>query len=487
MSDINIKKEIYQSFKNNFHGSVISPGDAAYDEARRVWNGMIDRRPAMIARCSNVADVAESIQFGRDNDLLVSIRGGGHNVAGYAVCDDGLVIDMSAMRKVEINPDKRTVRVEGGAVWGDVDPVTQEFGLATPGGEVSLTGVAGLTLGGGVGYLRRKYGLSCDNLQSVDIVTAEGQLLTADAEHNSDLFWALRGGGGNFGVVMSFEFRLHPVGPEIVTVNPIFPVSEARTQLKTWRKFADAAPDEASTAFAIWGIPEHPALPNEFHGMPVCMFDGMYVGPPEEGEALFRPLREAGSPVLDLSDRKSYTEAQTGFDDFMLDGDLYYWKSLFLNEISDDVINALLSWVKRRPNPRILVIIRHMGGAVSRVDGQATAYQNRDSQFMLSIDGTWTDPAESERNIAWIRGFWEAMRRFSNGGVYINFPGFGENAQSLWQASYGGNYEQLVAVKTKYDPTNFFRMNQNIRPVDKSWKRIAGTAYQNRPVHFHEA
>ena len=450
-------------FKSAFKGRVIQPGDADYDKARRVWNGMIDRRPALIARCTDSGDVAKSIQFAKDSNLLVSIRGGGHNVAGYAVCDDGLVIDLSAMNKVEVDPGAREVRVEGGAVWADVDPATQAHGLATPGGEVSLTGVGGLTLGGGVGYLRRKYGLTCDNLLSVDMVTAEGQVLNASAEKNTDLFWALRGGGGNFGAVTMFEFRLHPVGPEVATVNPMFPMAEARSLLDTWRSFTALAPDEASTAFAIWGVPEHPDMPTELHGTPICLFDGMYAGSLADGESLFRPLHEASLPLLDLSGRASYVEVQTAFDEFMCDGDLYYWKSLFLNELNDDVIDTLLSWVRHRPNPRILVIIRHMRGAISRFDDQDTAYKNRDAQFMLSIDGAWSNPAESEKNIAWIRGLWEAISRFSNGGVYVNFPGFGENAQKLWRSSYGANYERLAEVKNRYDPTNFFRMNQNIR------------------------
>jgi FAD/FMN-containing dehydrogenase len=459
-----IDTDNYTTYAESFGGQLILPDATNYDTTRKVWNGLIDRRPALIARCSSADDVVQSVRFARENNLLVSIRGGGHHVAGYAVCDDGLMIDMSAMRTVTVDPLARTARVQAGALWANVDAATQPYGLATPGGEVSLTGVAGLTLGGGVGYLRRKYGLSCDNLLAVEIVTADGQKRRASQSENSDLFWALRGGGGNFGVVTAFEFRLHQVDQEVVTLNPIYPFDQARSLLETWRRFTDSAPDEASTAFAIWGIPEHPDIPNNLHCTPVCLLDGMYAGPRQQGEELFRHLRQVGEPILDFGGPTTYLEAQKSFDEFMRDGDLYYWKSLYLNQMSDEVVDTMMSWVKRRPNPRLLVIIRHLGGAISRIDESATAYQNRAAQFMFSIDGAWTDPSESERNIAWIRGFWEAMSRYSTGGVYVNFPGFGENPQQLWQSSYGSNYRKLVAVKTKYDPTNFFRVNQNIKP-----------------------
>jgi FAD/FMN-containing dehydrogenase len=462
-----IDNKTIKAFKNDFSGQVILPDSADYESARQVWNGMIDKQPEIIARCKNVMDVINAIRFARANDLPLSIRGGGHNVAGYAVCDGGLVIDMANMKRVVVNPESQTVIVEAGALWQDVDPATQEYGLATPGGEVSLTGVAGLTLGGGVGYLRRKHGLTCDNLLSVDLVTADGQVLKANTKQNEDLFWALRGGGGNFGVVTTFEFKLHPVGPRVATVNPIYPISESRKLLEVWREFTATAPDAAATAFAVWGIPDHPEMPQELIGMPVCLIDGMYADVPEAGEALFKPLRSISQPIMDMSGRPTYLEVQTGFDEFMRDGDLYYWKSLFLDTLSDEVVNTMLSWIDERPDPRILVIIRHMGGAIARVGEADTAYVNRKANYMLSIDGAWTDPSESKNNIAWIRAFWNAMNRFSNGGVYVNFPGFGESDQTLWHASYGDNYQRLAAVKTKYDPDNFFHMNQNIQPIER--------------------
>lgn len=454
-----------REFQRSFEGLLIGPSDPQYDQVRRVWNNMIDRRPALIAQCKGASDVVRAIRFAQSNDLQIAVRGGGHNVAGYAVCDNGLVIDMSQIRDVKVNPQERTVSVGAGARWADVDQATQPYGLATPGGEVSETGIAGLTLGGGVGYLRRKYGLSCDNLLSVDMVTVDGRLIKASEAENTDLFWALRGGGGNFGVVTNFEYRLHPVGPEVVTLNILYPLEKAKRALSYWIEFARSAPDEATTAYAIWEIPEHPEIPKELHGKPVCLFDGMYAGSPSVGEAVFRPLRELGGEILDFSSRVPYVEAQRSFDQFFPNGGLYYWKSLFLDEISDAAIETCVDGAITRPNTRILVIIRHLGGAVSRVDRKATAFSNREAQFMLSIDGGWTDHKESTRNIAWIQQFWETMRPFSNGGVYLNFPGFDEEKGSRWQMSHGENYERLSIIKRKYDSENVFRMNQNIKPA----------------------
>lgn len=445
-------------------GAVLDPSHPAYEEARKVWNGTIDRRPALIAQCQSDEDVVAAVAFARQRDLLVSVRGGGRGVAGYAVCDDGLVIDLSAMRGVSVDVDARTARVQAGALWADVDQATQSHGLATPGGEVSATGVAGLTLGGGMGYLRRKYGLSCDNLIAADVVTADGHRIHASENEHPDLFWALRGGGGNFGVVTSFVFRLHAVGPEVATLASFLPLEDARRVLFRWRAFTQSAPDEATTAFAIWAIPDDPDLPERLRGLPACVLDGMHAGDPGSGEELFRLLREAANPLIDMSGRTPYVEAQSALDSLFPDGGLYYWKSLFLDELTDEATEEIVSQSQSRPNPRILVILRHLGGALSRIDPSATAYNNRGAEYMLSIDGSWSDPTETERNIAWVREFWSAMRRFSNGGVYLNFPGFGEGGRALWQASHGANFERLRAVKDRYDPTNLFRMNQNIQP-----------------------
>jgi FAD/FMN-containing dehydrogenase len=453
-----------QRFREALHGSVLEPGQPSYEQARRVWNGTIDRRPALIAQCRSEDDVAAALALARQHDLLVAVRGGGHGVAGYAVCDDGLVIDLSPMRAVEVDVEARTATVQPGARWADVDQATQAHGLVTPGGEVSVTGVAGLTLGGGMGYLRRKYGLSCDNLVAADVVTADGNRVHASEHDNPDLFWALRGGGGNFGVVTSFVFRLHPFGHEVTTLTPFFALDDAHQVLSRWREFTRSAPDEATTAFAIWAVPDDPDLPEALRGLPACVLDGMYAGAPETGEALFRPLRDAASTLLDMSGRTSYVEAQSALDALFPDGGLYYWKSLFLDELTDEAMERIVAHSRTRPNPRILVILRHLGGALARVDPDATAYSNRGARYMLSIDAAWSDPQENERNIAWVREFWQLMQPFSNGGVYLNFPGFGEGDRELWRASHGANFERLRAIKDRYDPGNLFRMNQNIRP-----------------------
>jgi FAD/FMN-containing dehydrogenase len=426
---------------------------------------MIDRHPALIAQCSGTRDVVRAVRFARENDLPVAVRGGGHNVAGYAVCDDGLVIDLSPLRDISVDPDARTVRVGGGARWADVDRATQPYGLATPGGEVSETGIAGLTLGGGVGYLRRRHGLSCDNLLSAEVVTAEGKSLTASESENRDLYWALRGGGGNFGVVTNFTYRLHPVGPDVMTLNTFFPAEDAGRVLSHWKQWALSAPDDATTAFAFWALPDQPEIPPVLRGRPVCLFDGMYAGDPSKGAEVFRPLRELDNAILDLSDRVPYVEAQRAFDAFFPDGGLYYWKSHFLDSMGEDAIERIVAGAATRPDPVILVIIRHLGGAVGRVHPEATAYSNRQAEFMLSIDGGWTDPGQSHRNIAWIRHYWESLRPLSNGGVYLNFPGFEGEEDNRWQTSHGPNYERLARVKRAYDPENFFRFNQNIRPA----------------------
>jgi len=417
MDSIKIDNDRLIKFRETFKGAVIGPSDSLYEQARKVWNHMIDRRPALIAQCADTLDVVRAVKFAEENDLPVAVRGGGHNVAGYAVCDNGMVIDMSTMRHVTVDPESRSVRVGAGARWADVDQATQPYGLAAPGGEVSETGIAGLTLGGGVGYLRRKHGLSCDNLLSVDMVTSDGLTITANENENADLFWALRGGGGNFGVVTEFEYRLHPVGPEVMTLNTFYPIEAAEYVFSAWLKFTRSAPDEATTAFAIWQIPEDPDLPAALHGKPVCLFDGMYAGSTDTGEEIFRPLRE------------------------------------------------LVEGAATRPNPAILVTLRHLGGAISRTSSEATAFSNRQAEFMLSIDGGWTDPNESERNIAWIRQFWDTVRPFSNGGMYLNFPGFDDGKDVRWQTSHGPNYDRLVSIKGKYDPSNRFRFNQNIKPV----------------------
>jgi FAD/FMN-containing dehydrogenase len=464
-ADAALGEAAVERFGGRLRGELLRPEDPGYEEARLLWNGLIDKRPALIARCAGVGDVIDSVNFARENDMLLAVRGGGHNVAGYAVCDGGLVIDLSPMKGVRVDPQRRIVRAEGGATWADLDRETQVFGLATPGGEVSETGIAGLTLSGGMGYLRRKYALSCDNLVSADVVTAAGELLTVSETENADLFWGLRGGGGNFGVVTSFEYRLHPVGPEVMTIGTAYALEQAEEVLRAWRDFAAEAPDEATTAVLALNVPAVQDFPEELHDKPIIVLDGMYAGSAGEGERTFAPLREIGEPLFDLSGPTLYREAQSAFDWLTPDGDLYYWKSLSFKELSDDFIAEFPSLVSRRPNPRMLMAIRHLGGAIGRIPERATAYANRSAMFNLSLDSIWGDPTESERNIAWTREAWAKMRQFSDGGIYLNFAGFLEEGEQLLHEAHGENYGQLVELKNKYDPTNLFRLNQNIKPT----------------------
>lgn len=462
-------------FRASLRGELIGPDDLGYDEARKVWNGMIDKRPALIARCRGVVDVIYSVEFARKNDLTLAVRGGGHNVAGYAVCDGGLVIDLSQMKGIRVDPKRRTVRAEAGATWADLDRETQLFGLATPGGEISDTGIAGLTLGGGIGLLRRKYGLSCDNLLSADVVGADGRLLVASEAENEDLFWAIRGGGGNFGVVTSFEYRLHQVGPEVMAAAVMYPFEQAGELLRAWRDYTEQAPEEVTSEILLWSIPDIPDFPEELRGAPMVSLVGMYSGPAEIGERELRPLREFAPPLVDLSGIGPYTAAQSGFDAFFPEGLHYYWKSLYHNNLDNEIIDALVSHAENRPSPQTLLIVRHLGGAISRIGEEATAYGNRDAKFNLSIDSTWEEPAHSEHNIAWTREVWEEMGRFSEGGIYLNFGGFLEEGEELLRGAHGKNYGRLVDIKSKYDPDNLFRMNHNIRPNGQRDGRRAST------------
>ena len=451
--------------QEDLRGDLIRPEDRRYDEARAVWNGMIDRRPALIVRCAGTADVVAAVNFAREHGLLLSVRGGGHNVAGNAVNDGGLVIDLSAMRGVFVDPKRRTARVQGGATWGDVDRETQLFGLATPGGQVSTTGVAGLTLHGGLGVLHRKFGLTIDNLLEVEIVTADGRVRTASHTQHPDLFWAVRGAGSNFGVVTGFEFALHPVGPEIAMVVPIFALEDAPTVLRTFRTFAANATDEMGPQALFWSVPAIADFPSELHGRPIVVVQVVYAGDPDEGERLMQPVLDWAPPLLGLSGRMPYAVTQSAFDAFFPAGWFYYWKSLLLNALSDAAIEAVIQVAAERPSPQAIVNLWPLGGAISRVGPAATAYSRRDAEYLLSFDTTWVDPADTERCVSWTRQTWAKMQRLGQGGMYLNFAGLGEEKEALVRAAYGGNYERLVALKTKYDPGNLFRMNQNIPPA----------------------
>jgi FAD/FMN-containing dehydrogenase len=448
-------------------GAVITPEDPDYDEARKVWNGAIDKRPALIIRCAGVADVIDAVNFARQSGLPLAVRGGAHNVAGNAVCDKGIVIDLSEMKDIRVDPKTGRVRAGGGATIGAVDRETQLFGLAVPLGVVTGTGIAGLTLCGGHSWLTRKHGFACDNLVSVDLVTADGRYLTASEEENSDLFWALRGGGGNFGIVTSFEFQAHPVGPEVTLCAAFYPLEEGRSVYRGWRDYLADATEDFTSQCAIWSIPVHENFPAELHGRAVIIAVGVHSGPTEDALAFIQPLRELAEPLLDISGPIPYLDVQQAFDPFFLGkGDrLHFSKSLYLESLDDAAIDRILARCADRPDPWTLVTTRLMGGASARVPAAAAALGGRDAPFMLSIDTGWTDKADSEAAIAWTRDFWQEMRADGQGSAYLNFVGAGEDSEELMRASYGtDNYERLVDIKTRYDPENLFRLNQNIRP-----------------------
>jgi FAD/FMN-containing dehydrogenase len=454
-----------QAFAESVRGPVLTSGDGGYDDGRAIWNGLIDRRPALIVQPTGAADVVDAVNFAREHNLLLSIKGGGHNVAGNAVNDEGLVIDLSRMRGVHVDPSTKTVRVQGGATWGDTDRETQLFGLAVPGGVVSTTGIAGLTLHGGMGHLRRKHGLSIDSLLSVDIVTADGELRRASATQNEDLFWAVRGAGSNFGVVTSFEFQAHPVGPMVMVGALFYPLEDVRSLLPAWRDYMVTAPDELSSVAICWSVPPHEPFPPELHGQPVFVVAGAYSGSVEDGEPVVQPLRELGEPHIDLSGPWPWLGLQSGFDALYPKGGFYYWKSRASADLSEAAIDEIADFAARRPSPLTDVVIWHQGGAISRVAEKETAYGGRDAAFLVTAEASWSDPSLNDEAIAWGREFWDAMGKHSTGGLYLNFAGLGEEKEALVRAGYGGNYERLAALKAKYDPTNLFRMNMNITPA----------------------
>ena len=446
-----------------FRGELIRRDDASYDSARRIWNGAIDRYPALVARCTGVADVIAAVRFAREHELTVAVRGGGHNVAGTAVCDDGVVIDLSPMKGMWVDPVARTARAQPGLLWGEFDHETQRFGLATTGGIVTHTGIAGLTLGGGLGWLMRRYGLTCDNLLSADVVTADGELVRASAEENADLFWGLRGGGGNFGIVTSFEYRLHPVGPTVLAGVLMHPAANASEVLDFYRHYIASAPDELMTIVALRMAPQDPSLPAEIRGQPVVIVAVCYAGPVQEGERVLAPLRRFGKPLADLIQPKPYVSHQTMLDATVPHGLGYYWKSESLPPLGDALIATLTEHAWRLATPESYSALFHLGGAVGRVDPDDSAFEDRRATHAMTIDAVWREPSASGASIAWVQNFWEAVRPHSTGRVYVNF--LGQEGQDRVRTAYGAaQYERLRALKRKYDPTNFFRMNQNIVP-----------------------
>jgi FAD/FMN-containing dehydrogenase len=453
-ADAILEDAAVETFAGALRGPLLRPGQDDYDRARVVWNGMIDRRPSLIARCAGVSDVIAAVRFARTHRLLVSVKGGGHNITGNAVCEGGLMIDLSLMKGMRVDPVKRVARAQAGLTWGEFNQETQAFGLATTGGVVSTTGIAGLTLGGGLGWLMGSHGLSCDNLLSADVITAEGEFLTASAEQHSDLFWGLRGGGGNFGVVTAFEYRLHPV-TSVLAGMVIHPMEKAREVLRFYREFCRSCPDEALAAAALMTSPE---------GIPVAVIVASDSGNIEDGEKVMLPLRKFGSPLVDTIAPTSYVALNSLFDAAFPYGAVQrYWKSSFLKELGDDMIEVVLAHSAKFLSPMSNVLFYHLHGAAARVDPDATAFGLRDDQWDYDVISQWTDPAETPDHIKWTREFWTAVEPFSTGEVYVNHLD-AEEATRI-RGAYSRNYERLVALKNRYDPTNLFRLNQNIRPT----------------------
>jgi len=449
-----LSPETLRDFQAKLRGDLLRPGDAGYGAARSIWNAMIDKHPALIVRCAGISDVINSVGFARTNGFGVAIRGGGHNIAGNALCDGGLVIDLSGMRSIRVDPASRTARAEPGLTWGEFDHETQVFGLATTGGVVGSTGIAGLTLGGGVGWLHAKYGLTADNLLSADVVLADGSFVSANSTENEDLFWALRGGGGNFGVVTSFQYQLHPLNQ--VLAGPVFhPAERALDVLRFYRDFTATLPDDLTVYTGFLTDPEG----NKLIGIVVC-----YTGSIEEGARLVKPVREFGQPVADLIGPMPYTALQSMFNEAFPSGRRNYWKSSFMDDLSDDALKTVAQYAVAAPSPTSMVMIENYHGAYSRVGPTDTAYSYRDSHYDLLILASWADQSESDDNIGWARSFFDAMRPHLSSKAFPNLMGQDEMADRAGEA-YGINYTRLSEIKKKYDPENFFRLNLNIKPA----------------------
>jgi len=451
---------------DELRGELLRPGHAGYDDARALWNGMTVREPAAIARCASTNDVSTAVRFATDHDLLLAVRGGGHNVAGTAGVDGGLVIDLSTMNHVEVDPDARRARAGGGATFADLDAATQSHGLATPGGVVSKTGIGGLTLSGGLGWLRRKHGLTCDNLVAATLVAADGTVHDVDEEHDAELLWGLRGGGGNFGVVTELTYQLHPVGPEVFMGLTVYPLDAAEQVLRGYREWTDDLPDEVSSLIECGSVPEDADIPEERWGEPCLILAGCAATTVDRGAAMTEPLRQLAEPVADLSGPVPFVELQQLFDADYPDGLRYYWRSLHLPGLSDEVIPNIVEWTRTRPSPRTTLDLWHLGGAMSRVDADATAYGDRGAPFLLAIESNWEEPGDDEANLAWTRSCVDAFEPLSTGREYLNFPGFLEDGEATLRAAHGSrNYDRLRRLKRRLDPHNRFRLHQNIPPA----------------------
>ncbi|HEY1300603.1 MAG TPA: FAD-binding oxidoreductase [Stellaceae bacterium] len=458
-----IPGERLDALKARLRGAVLTADDEGYGEARSVWNAMIDRRPAIVVRCAGAADVMAAVDFARDAGALVSVRGGGHNIAGSAVCDGGVMIDLSPMKSVRIDPFNRTARVEPGVTLGEFDREAQSFGLVTPTGINSTTGIAGLTLGGGFGWISRKFGLTADNLLGADVVTADGRLVRAAAGENPDLFWAVRGGGGNFGVVTSFELRLHALGPQVISGLIVYPLSEAAGMLRRYREIIAAAPDELACWFVLRAAPPLPFLPKEVHGTGIIAFAACYAGPMEAAETAMRPLRRMGRPIADVIGPHSFAGWQAALDPLLTAGARNYWKSHSFASLGDAAVATLVDYAAKMPSPECELACAQLGGAINRVAADATAYPHRDIGFVVNIHTRWRDPADDAQCIAWARSLFAALKPLATGGVYVNF--MPEEEKDRIASAYLGNAQRLAAIKAEYDPENLFRVNQNIRPT----------------------
>jgi FAD/FMN-containing dehydrogenase len=441
-------------------GDVVRPGDPGYDEARAIWNGAHDKHPALIVRCAGTADVMKAVEFARSEQLVVAVRGGAHSIPGFSTVDGGIVIDLSPMQGVQVDPAARTVRAQGGVLWSGLDHETQAFGLAVTGGLVSTTGIAGFTLGGGIGWLMRKHGLTADNLISADVVTADGRLVHASADENPELFWGLRGGGGNFGIVTSFEYRLHPVGPIAMGGAVIYPGEMAGDILRFYREWVKDCPDELTTLVSLATAPPAPFIPEEWHGKPMVVIPGFYAGSIEDGEKAVRPLRELGEPIADLMGPLPYVAMQSLLDPLWGPGAHNYFKAGWLRGLDDRAIDTLVAHHRSISSPKSEIHVHHMGGAVARVPAGATAFGDRSAPFLLNIiASTFTADGYPEA-VAWAKEFHVAMDPALTGGTYVNF-----STDDAVQDAYGADtYARLVALKREYDPTNLFRLNQNVRP-----------------------
>jgi FAD/FMN-containing dehydrogenase len=462
-----VSDEALSEFQAQLRGPALDAADPAVKQVRQPFNAMHKGVPALTVECSGTADVVDAVRFARERGLAVAVRGGGHSLAGLSVIDGGVLIDLAPMRGVQIDPERKLAYVQGGALWGDVDREAQAFGLATPGGVVSDTGVAGLTLGGGYGWLRRKYGLSCDNVVEAQVVCADGEVRTASSTQNPDLYWAIRGGGGNFGIVTGFTFQLHSLGPIVAFSGTFYPLEEVSDVMRGWRAYLADVPDEITSVVVTITFPADPEMPEAVHNRPCAIVGAVYTGDPEEGMALTEPLRKLGTPLVDLSQPMPFTAVQAAFDPlFPRDQLRAYWKSQYVDELTDAAIDTIADRAQDRPFPLTLLNTFHMGGAIGNVGAEETAFAERSSPFMVSIDGMWDDAADDAANIAWVRSTWDEIGKHGTGAVYLNFTGLSDELPSAGvDSALGRNMRRLSEIKATYDPENFFRLNNNIAPA----------------------